>query len=206
MYEKHAELYGALTPQEASTVWACLHQNGLLELPPPAEVCGQELALRCSDMSHVEVVLSMSRNTDPVAMDALEKLIARPIYFAARGESGVASADIEGRPLKVPVGYRRGEPPSVAMPEPVRRRAQGQTMKRDPRVIYAVQENPKRPGSAAYERYKLYRVGLSMDAAMAMGVTRADIRWDVQQGFIKCCMPRDYEELAKSVAVEVANG
>jgi hypothetical protein len=48
----------------------------------------------------------------------------------------------------------------------------------DPRVIVSVLPNPKRPGSASFDRYALYRVGMTVDEAIAAGVKREDIAWD----------------------------
>lgn len=49
---------------------------------------------------------------------------------------------------------------------------------------YGEDNNPKRAGSAAHDRFKLYRDGMTVDQAIDAGVTRADINWDAKQGFI----------------------
>lgn len=55
----------------------------------------------------------------------------------------------------------------------------------DTSIITAVQENPKRKGTGAYERYNKYKVGKTLGEAKTAGVTQADIWWDTKQGFVK---------------------
>lgn len=49
---------------------------------------------------------------------------------------------------------------------------------------YGEDNNPKRAGSAAHTRFSYYKDGMTIDQAIEAGVTRADINWDVKQGFI----------------------
>jgi hypothetical protein len=49
-------------------------------------------------------------------------------------------------------------------------------------VKMLVQENPKRGASA--QRFALYRDGMTVAAALAAGVQRADLRWDLAHGWI----------------------
>lgn len=46
------------------------------------------------------------------------------------------------------------------------------------------ENNPKRPNSATWARFKLYQSGMTLKEAMDAGVTRGDINWDSKQGFI----------------------
>ena len=50
-----------------------------------------------------------------------------------------------------------------------------------------VKVNPKREGSAAYDRFKLYfnKGVTTVAAALAAGLTRKDLAWDQAHGFIK---------------------
>jgi hypothetical protein len=61
----------------------------------------------------------------------------------------------------------------------------------DARVItLLVTDNPKRVGSAARERFTLYRSGMTVGQFLAAGGLRADISWDVDHGFIRLDDPR----------------
>ena len=56
--------------------------------------------------------------------------------------------------------------------------AQGDT------ITLLVAENPKRPGSASYERFALYQDGMSVAEYLEAGGRRSDIRWDTARAFI----------------------
>ena len=63
--------------------------------------------------------------------------------------------------------------------------------RRDPRVVTYVAPNPKKPGTATHDRYERgYRIGRTLDQCVEAGVTRGDIRWDLDRGFIRTvCAP-----------------
>lgn len=48
-----------------------------------------------------------------------------------------------------------------------------------------VTENPKRPGTTAFDRFTPYISGMTVEQALAAGVKRGDIRWDVAHGYIE---------------------
>lgn len=49
---------------------------------------------------------------------------------------------------------------------------------------YSPDNNPKRAGSGAHERFKLYKSGMTIAQAREVGITAGDINWDAKQGFI----------------------
>jgi hypothetical protein len=51
-------------------------------------------------------------------------------------------------------------------------------------ITLLTKENPKRPGSSCYTRFTYYKTGMTVEAYLAAGGTRADIAWDVDHGFI----------------------
>jgi len=55
------------------------------------------------------------------------------------------------------------------------------------RIILKRRDNPKRPGTASYERYNLYLTKKPRTVAEALkaGITRADLRWDAARNFIE---------------------
>ena len=57
------------------------------------------------------------------------------------------------------------------------------------RVLEYVSANPKKPGSAAHERFALYKVGMTADELVASGVRKADLRWDAERGFVRWSEP-----------------
>ena len=51
-------------------------------------------------------------------------------------------------------------------------------------VIGAIKANPKKPGSAAHQRYNLYKTGMTVEAALKAGLRSEDLRWDLRKGHI----------------------
>lgn len=52
------------------------------------------------------------------------------------------------------------------------------------RIVLLVSYNPKKPGSAGYDRFALYQPNMTVEAARAAGVRADDIVWDLNHGFI----------------------
>ena len=52
-----------------------------------------------------------------------------------------------------------------------------------------VTKNPKRPTSAAGQRFDLYKPGMTVAEFLKAGEWRADIRWDAKQKFIEVGKP-----------------
>lgn len=61
----------------------------------------------------------------------------------------------------------------------------------DPRIIVAVAPNPKR--GASRERFEIYKVGMTVYEAIALGMFRADIPWDTapKRNLITLASPED---------------
>lgn len=56
--------------------------------------------------------------------------------------------------------------------------------KSDPRRVISVAPNPKRPNSSSYFRYNQWRVGETVDDAIARGLSHVDVAHDVKKGFV----------------------
>ena len=54
----------------------------------------------------------------------------------------------------------------------------------DSKIKVLVEANPKRQGSGGYKRFAQYKSGMTVAEALAKGVTRADLVWDVGHKFI----------------------
>ncbi len=201
MIPAHASLYSRLTPPMAQLLAAQLLVHGLLSPTQVAASVGEDLtqvsgslvAEWCAPLSHAQVVLTLARETDPLALDTMEVLLEKPIYLCARGETAEPLTDYLGRPLPVPVGMRRGEAPNTTPMPPMRTRNRDQrtVARRDPRVIVRLEPNPKRPGTAAWERYSLYALGMRVEEVLAIGVKRVDLEWDQQKGHIELALASD---------------
>lgn len=62
-------------------------------------------------------------------------------------------------------------------------RAAGQQLYNS-RTIHIQQQNPKQPGSQCHARYERYKAARTIGAVLACGGTKADIKGDLQRGFI----------------------
>lgn len=58
----------------------------------------------------------------------------------------------------------------------------------DARIVSVV-PNPKKRGSAAFERYALWRVGMSPAEARSAGLGASDFRWDGERGYVTWQVP-----------------
>ncbi len=47
-----------------------------------------------------------------------------------------------------------------------------------------VSRNPKRPGSKAHARFRLYRDGMSVGEFLDAGGTMSDVRWNIGHGYL----------------------
>jgi hypothetical protein len=54
----------------------------------------------------------------------------------------------------------------------------------DGKIKLLVDANPKRKGSACFKRFAKYKTGMTVEAALAKGLTRPDLIWDVDHQFI----------------------
>lgn len=53
------------------------------------------------------------------------------------------------------------------------------------KITIVAEENPKRKGSGAYDRFSKYRNGMTIEAYLAAGGTTGDVNWDLEKGYIK---------------------
>lgn len=145
----------------------------LRRYPDFGQVDSAQILTRCEEMSidHADVVMSLAHDPSPLAVRTLETLVGKPI------EHGIPC-------LKTPPRAAEGAPATPTYREPKVRAPRNSVS--DPRVIVAMVPNPKKPGTASHDRFALYRVGMTVNEAIAAGVKREDIAWDSdpKRGFI----------------------
>lgn len=168
MLAKYQPNFAALSPEAEALVASALsrrHPN------LPAYVPGSLFRL-CQEagLDQADVVCAVATESSPLAVQAMEVLAGIPVVVGHPCLSGPAP-----RPAPVATEEKVGEAPRV---ERVREPRAQRPSTTDPRVIVSVAPNPKRPGSASHARYELYRVGMTVDEAIAAGVKREDIAWD----------------------------
>jgi hypothetical protein len=150
----------------------------LRRYPDFGSVDPSQVFMRCEEMSidHADVVMSLANDPSPLAVRTLEALVGKPIDKGWPCLSGAAPVvtDADGVPA-----------PARVVREKAQRAPRNAVT--DPRVIVYVAPNPKKPGSASFDRFALYRVGMTVNEAIAAGVKREDVAWDseTKRGFIK---------------------
>lgn len=165
MLSKYQSNFDALPPAAEALVASALLRR-YPKLPPHTP---GGLFRMCEDagFDQADVVCAVAGDSSPLAVQALEILAGIPV---------TVGTPCLTKPKPVKVGTKSAEAPArVREPQPARAPRQSVT---DPRVITAVVPNPKRPGSASFDRFALYRVGMTVNEAIAAGVKREDIAWD----------------------------
>ena len=89
-------------------------------------------------------------------------------------------------PVKTPAAVAAETPKKVATPkvegaEPTKRGKRIENQK----IKILVKDNPKRPSSASFGRFELYKTCKTTDEFLAAGGYSADLRYDVEHEFIE---------------------
>lgn len=165
MQARYEPNFKTLTNEEADyfadAIVGSLQRNFLTEDTTGGEALFNDL--RMNDIDHKTACMSLANDPSIMAITILEKVVGKEI---------VKKANIAPANVRAPRVQRDGAPrPKV--------------IKNDPRVIYDVIPNPKRMGSASYDRYNFYKEGMTVQEFITAGGTAGDIKHDVSKGFIK---------------------
>lgn len=168
MLDKYRKNIDSLDPESAALVASALSRRHGTTVSPDAlfDSC---VALGCDQ---ADVVLAVAHDPSPLAVRALETVVGKPIEY--------------GRPALLQRNARRYQSAEVPQrAEPKSKLTRTPVQRTDPRKIVYVAPNPKKPGSASYDRFSRYVAGMTVTEAIAAGVTAADVKWDSERGFIK---------------------
>jgi hypothetical protein len=122
---------------------------------------------RASHVSQAEVIMALRNDSRPSAVLAVETIMMRPID--RRSPRQVEQERDAARPR-----------PQVVAP------VRANEVQTDTRVIrLLVTSNPKRSGTSAHDRFAKYRDGMTVADALRVGVTRGDLSWDQERGFVR---------------------
>jgi hypothetical protein len=168
MLAKYQANFAALSPEaEALVASALLRRHPKL---PPYVPGGLFSVCSEAGLDQADVVCAIASDSSPLAVQAMEVLAGIPVTKGHPCLKGPAPK------TDTPAFSPKADAPArVREPKPARAPRQGVT---DPRIITALVPNPKRPGTASFDRFALYQVGMSVDEAIAAGVKREDIAWD----------------------------
>ena len=176
--ERHFPKFLALTAEETSLVQQRLVSAKVLKKDDSINT-GEELFHKCrsAGLDHAGVVLTLARETSPVGLSAIEHLIGHPIvhwHKNARLNQETST-----------INKLRG----VAVP----RERPENTM-----VVVAFVPNPKKQNTAGWERFKLWKLGSTVAECVAAGMWPADVKWDLDRGFVTLAAANSPEALALS--------
>lgn len=154
-------LISLLPPSRASTIWHALHHSYPTFPPPPPDPSGPDLLrqLTAARLDQVTTLQPLFHQSTPAAVASLEEATGLHINHC--------------RPTRLHTPTQRTHPARTPQPKPT-----------DNRTILTVTPNPKKPGSASFIRFALYAPGLTISQVLQLGVTMADIKWDLERSFI----------------------
>jgi hypothetical protein len=138
--------------------------------------------------------------TEPaVIMNALDAMIANPDDVAIDSKVLLAGTVIEQSPATVADAIA-----ALYTPQPVRATVPTTFSKGKLPLSYVIRllvpANPKRKGSASYDRYALYVDGMTVGQAIAAGLWRVDFDWDLKHGHISVHPPVAAEPVTVTAA------
>lgn len=175
MIPRYLPHFTALAPAQAHLVAQALRL--LDEGDGPETVTGTDLYLRCeaAELDQADVIMALASDPTPEAVATVACLLGRPIDVRRRGES--AYDPVTGRLIDQETGQATGRRSGPA-------RSSTSQPRHDPRVVVSVAENPKKPGSGSHTRYAHWAVGRTVTECMALGLTTADVRYDLDRGYV----------------------
>lgn len=152
---------------------------------------------------HLELVMAVAKDPSELAYEIMEKLIAKPIYMCARGETSQLILDAKERPIPTPQGQYRGMPKLMTrVAKPFKAQSRKIAQKVDNRRVTDVAPNPKKPGSIAYAHFNQYVHGKSVTwHVLNTDITLADIRYDASRKYIKLKTPLEYPAVPDAAIV-----
>ena len=106
---------------------------------------------------------------------------ALPIVLARVDKKAVAARAAK---TKKTTGKDAGTTQAAPKPatEPVTHRAKPGD---DRKIVVLAEKNPKRPGTASYKRFALYKKAATVGEYLELGGNRTDLKWDQQRKHIK---------------------
>lgn len=159
MQDRYAATFRSLSREQAFRVRDVLVRERVIPWNPvPTDGSSLLTCLQMHGVDQARVIFAMGREYDALGVSAIEHIIGKAIVRRRPPESLAPGRAGPSRP-----------PPSRA---------------EDQHVVRSVAPNPKKAGSATYDRYKHWEVGVTVAECMRRGLTRADVSWDVERGFV----------------------
>ena len=148
-----------------------------LKLPLPTPDISLDMIITQEKIHPADVLVRLERSRDLRAMVAAATLRGR--LQRCPPDARLSPKPYPYAPVRSPktAAERERQPAPAPVKTPVRMN--------NTRTLVSFVSNPKQLGSAARDRYDLYKVGLTEPELLARGITRSDLRHDTGRGFIK---------------------
>lgn len=135
----------------------------------------------------VEAAILEAKNAKPVAKAAPKKAATKPVTVK-KAEAG-KEHKLPAKPEAATFGSFVLQQAAAAAKntKPAKAEAAGgraPTLADESKITLLVTENPKREGSAAHERFQAYFTVKTVAQALAAGLTRKDLAWDIAHNHI----------------------
>jgi len=155
---RHLPAFQAL---DSASIQRICERHGFRHVPRDGD--GLFQLCQTAGLDHARTVLALARETDDTGVRAIETLVGRPITRWTPPAPGASSRGVVTRERNA----RTAPTSSVGH-----------------LVVLAVVPNPKKPGSASHDRFSKWVVGQTVQQCMAAGLTRGDVTWDMERGFV----------------------
>jgi hypothetical protein len=165
IHPRYHEAFCTLNAEQLSCCLAGLRtaRNTIPEITDPEEFLGYCIS---EHISQAEIVMSLAHQHTVAAVSATEHLIMKPIDRRTATEVERERQLLTPRAIAAPVSAREATT--------------------DTRLIRVLADrNPKRPGTAAHDRFALYVDGMTVAEFLRAGGTRGDLQWDQERCFIR---------------------
>ena len=158
-----------------------LRDVGIVTIDDPVDHVQVATHLDENKIEHVDVVLALASASPEI----IEILMGEPITRgpASRGKD-------QSAPHTRPNGSKSAGGKRVAkneLGEPIAAPAAD-----DPRIVATVKPNPKKASSKSFVRYAIYYPGISVKEFIVAGGLKADVKYDVEHGFITLQSPEEW--------------
>ena len=182
---KYTKYTSKLSAEQLVETWKLLSEAGLVAEQP--EGAGeQDLATELEKVEYLDIVLAVSGSDN-------QEIVK---IFMSEPPVGAASRDKQSGSHERPNGSKSGKEKTP------RQKTETREVKKeeiaDTRVFAEIIPNPKKPGSKSFERFAIYKVGMTVQEAVKAGGTLADIKWGLERSQFKLVSPEEWAALQKS--------
>lgn len=204
------ERFCRIPTYELEELYRDMNPGDLLSMPSAAlatipMIAGLDQAFSLDNLSPADrsvlvshICVSTDISADSTLEEALEQTGMSPValYHSLRHSSDIrlmiAAAALRSvkrlppDPRLSPAPHKPAPVRSPRTPEEAARRAHTVAVSEAAvgRYLISVAPNPKRAGSASWDRYELYTIGLDRAQLLAAGLKTADFKYDTEKGYI----------------------